>query len=87
MPGKTPPAKLKRRKDLLQKSVGHVIRRLRVEEAKISSYEKFSELVNLSANQMGNIERGQSFPEIENLLLISDATGKKISEIFKDAGY
>lgn len=46
--------------------------------------EEFAEKVGLSGNQIARIERGESFPRLDNLILILNTLGVSADAIFCD---
>ena len=66
-------------------SIGKVIRKHRI---KLDlSQEKFAELVGLSKNYIGDLERGEKEPTISTLHKIGLKVGKNASRLIKDSGY
>ena len=66
-------------------SIGKVIRKHRI---KLNlSQEKFAELVGLSKNYIGDLERGEKEPTISTLNNIGTKLGKTASRLIKEAGY
>ncbi len=66
-------------------SIGKVIRKHRI---KLDlSQEKFAELVGLSKNYIGDLERGEKEPTISTLNNIGTKLGKTASRLIKEAGY
>jgi transcriptional regulator with XRE-family HTH domain len=61
---------------------GNNIRKFR--EAKEMSQEEFAELCGISRAYYGRIERGEHSITIEKCILISDAFGIHLSELFTD---
>ena len=51
------------------------------------SQEQFAELVDLSKNYIGNLERGEHEVTITTLDKIAKALGKKASSLIKEAGF
>ena len=77
--------RLKRTKSLVAISLGKVIRKHR---SKLDlSQEKFAELVGLSKNYIGDLERGEKEPTISTLSKIGKKLGKTASRLIKEAGY
>lgn len=54
-------------------SIGKNIRKYR--KAKKYSQEQFAEMVNLSANYIGDIERGEKSPALDTFITIANALG------------
>ena len=66
-------------------SIGKVIRKHRI---KLDlSQEKFAELVGLSKNYIGDLERGEKEPTISTLHKIGLKVGKSASSLIKDSGH
>ena len=66
-------------------SIGKAIRKHRI---KLDlSQEKFAELVGLSKNYIGDLERGEKEPTISTLQRIGLKIGKSASRLIKDAGF
>ena len=66
-------------------SIGKVIRKHRI---KLNlSQEKFAELVGLSKNYIGNLERGEKEPTISTLHKIGLKVAKSASRLIKDSGH
>ena len=75
----------KRAKSLVAIAIGEVLRNKR--QALDISQEQFAELVSLSKNYVGNIERGEYEVAISALDRIATALRTKASEIIREAGY
>ena len=59
----------------------------RIQECRESiglTQEEFAEKVGLSANQIARIERGESFPRLDNLIQILNTLGVSADTIFCD---
>ncbi len=66
-------------------SISKVIRKHRI---KLDlSQEKFAELVGLSKNHIGDLERGEKEPTISIFSNIGTKLGKTASRLIKEAGY
>ena len=82
MPGRRPPA---RNKTEVAAALGRVVREHRLR--KKLSQEQFAELVDLSKNYVGNLERGEHEITITTLNRIARALGTTASELIKEAGF
>ncbi|MES2571186.1 MAG: helix-turn-helix transcriptional regulator [Verrucomicrobiota bacterium] len=65
--------------------MGRVLREQR-ENAQLTQ-ERFAELVDLSKNYIGNIERGEYEISITKLHQIAEALKHKASDLIRQAGY
>jgi len=67
----------------LQKSLGRVIRNARAGLG--ISQESLAELVGLHRTYVGSVERGERNVSLRNLLAISVALGRQLSELIESA--
>lgn len=76
---------LKIMKIMLKKILGNNIKYYRY--AKKLTQEQLGDLLNVSCNYIGRIERGQHNPSLDKIQLIADILEVKSYELFKENDY
>jgi transcriptional regulator with XRE-family HTH domain len=69
----------KRRRPLLSAAIGVAIRELRVEQG--ISQRELAKRSELNRNWLGLVERGDVNPSIDNLAIVADTLGIRVSEL------
>ncbi len=66
----------------IEKSIGKRIQKLRKEKG--FTQHQFSETIGISTNYLSDIERGKSFPRIDNLVAIINTLECSADDLFAD---